>query len=156
MSNKVRKLKSTKKQQKHGPEIKVIGGSYADCIGYLETTANKKKKYANVLLFDDDDNLVQKRVSWENVKEQGHNHEAHSLFECALMTVPKLEKKFRSLFMELAKIADLHNDQDETVEHVLEFVKEGLGTAMELHSDGQLGWTHLDTSSANKMREESL
>ena len=69
------------------------------------------------------------------------------------MTVPKLEKKFRSLFTELAKIADLQGEQAETVEHVLEFVKEGLETAMEQHSEGQLGWTHLDTSSMNEMKE---
>ena len=64
-----------------------------------------------VILEDEDGNLCTTRLSKTNVKVQKNDHKPADKFELALMTVPKLEKKLKSVILEMSKIAQFHENE---------------------------------------------
>ena len=131
-----------------GAQVVILDGRYAGCMGWYNETANRTSKAeqrTNVILEGESGQQVSKSLSKINVKEEAHDHEAEDVFEEALMKVPKLEKRFRVLMRDLAKIVELRNDVDNVIPALIQYVEAEFGEAVDKTKNDRKGWTFLES-----------
>jgi hypothetical protein len=142
------KASAAKENTERGAEIKVVGGKYIGCFGYVNISKGSKGytlRCIHCLLVDENNIMVQVRLWKKSVKFEAHDHVPGSLFELALCQCPKVEAKFNALFYELAKIHQMHS-QEECVTEMGKYFANGVRQAMAETVNDPNGWTYLDES----------
>ena len=136
----MKKVKKEEEKIQKGDEIKVVGGKYEGCYGWLNEAKGATEGSIHVLLADDAGGFVHKRLSRMNIRIKSHQAKPQNLIQVAMEQVPGLQKKMHGLILSIAKISQFHAHKEDVMAALQDHINIELSAAMDAQQKKSTGW----------------